>query len=550
MMKSIRSVLVATLFLFFGLSPAMAAVLAVGSTSWSATDNGNALRDAVKSAQPGDTLLLAPGAYFEGPFQLISTAGSYITICSGTVTSGCFQTADRVRPADANQMAKLVTPSSGNAGSSAITTGKSAGYYRLTGVEITTSYYVYNLILLGTATENSWQQLPHHIIFDRCFVHGSYANGTRRGVAANAGQGTTATSGNPGNNASAPQDDIVITNSYFADFKDPGADSQAIAAWNGYGPFRFENNYFEAAGENVMFGGADPSIRNLVPSDIKVLRNHFYKPLDWYSGTQAGRLWVKNLFELKNAQNVLIDGNVFEHNWVNQQNGMGILFTPRNQNGRSSWSVVQSVTFTNNVVRHSAGGINILGYDDIHRSQQLNHVTIRNNLFLDITDGIWGTSSAAGRLFSVENKTDHVTIDHNTAFQSKAITYSWDRANTNFVFTANVVRHNTCAGDNHNCGMSGDSASTGIDALNKYFVNPLVQYNEMYGNAESWPYPSPNDFADASAVSFDEYYVMTSPIYTDANFLPVGIDSSVMANSTAGVVQYCTSSGVSCSVNP
>ena len=29
--------------------------------------------------------------------------------------------------------------------------------------------------------------------------------------------------------------------------------------WNGPGPFLIENNYLEAAGENIMFGGNDPS---------------------------------------------------------------------------------------------------------------------------------------------------------------------------------------------------------------------------------------------------------------------------------------------------
>ena len=44
-------------------------------------------------------------------------------------------------------------------------------------------------------------------------------------------------------------------------------------------PFKIVNNYLEGAGENVMFGGADPRIKNLVPSDIEIRRNHFFKLL-------------------------------------------------------------------------------------------------------------------------------------------------------------------------------------------------------------------------------------------------------------------------------
>ena len=76
----------------------------------------------------------------------------------------------------------------------------------------------------------------------------------------------------------------AVIDSYLSDFKEVGADSQAIAGWNGAGPFRIANNYLEAAGENVMFGGADPTIRDLVPADIEIRRNHFAKPLRWKIG--------------------------------------------------------------------------------------------------------------------------------------------------------------------------------------------------------------------------------------------------------------------------
>ena len=70
----------------------------------------------------------------------------------------------------------------------------------------------------------------------------------------------------------------AIVDSYISDIHEVGADSQAICCWNGPGPFKIVNNYLEAAGENVMFGGADPSIAELVPSDIEFRHNHCFKP--------------------------------------------------------------------------------------------------------------------------------------------------------------------------------------------------------------------------------------------------------------------------------
>ena len=43
--------------------------------------------------------------------------------------------------------------------------------------------------------------------------------------------------------------------------------------------------------------------------------------------TSTGTLWsVKNLFELKNARNVLISGNIFENHWQESQPGYAIVF--------------------------------------------------------------------------------------------------------------------------------------------------------------------------------------------------------------------------------
>ena len=74
---------------------------------------------------------------------------------------------------------------------------------------------------------------------------------------------------------------MTISDSYIADCKGISQDTQAIGGWNGPGPYLIENNYLEAAGENVMFGGADPAILNLVADGITVRRNYFSRPMSW-----------------------------------------------------------------------------------------------------------------------------------------------------------------------------------------------------------------------------------------------------------------------------
>src|SRR5690606_28378953 len=100
----------------------------------------------------------------------------------------------------------------------------------------------------------------------------------------------------------------AVIDSWLSECHGKGFDSQAIAGWNGSGPYKIVNNHLAGAGENLMFGGADPSIPNGLPEDIEIRRNHFIKPPEW-----KGVWTVKNLIELKLGRRVLIEGNVFEN---------------------------------------------------------------------------------------------------------------------------------------------------------------------------------------------------------------------------------------------
>jgi hypothetical protein len=421
------------------------------------------LQHALNNARAGDSIVLEPGATYQGPFLLPRKDGAgWIEITTKAADGRLPRRGQRVTPSNAPAMAKLVAGHG-----SVIVTEPGAHHYRFVGLEIAPTHGVFlrDLVQLG-ATETTLEAVPHHFVFERCYLHGDPQNGSRRGIALNSG-------------------DTAVVDSYLSDFKEAGADSQAIAGWNGPGPFRISNNYLEGAGENVMFGGADPSIQNLVPADIEIRGNHFAKPLAWRMGTPGfeGTQWtIKNLFELKNARRVLVERNIFEYNWPQAQNGFAILLTPRNQDGASPWSIVEDVTFANNIVRHVASGINVLGHDDIHSSQPTARIAIRNNLFVDV-GGQWG----AGRLFQLLDGTSDVTIDHNTAFQSDTLVAGGDRApHVRFVFQNNIAPHNLY-------GIIGSGTASGLPTLNRYFPKALIQHNVIVG-ANPDRYPAGNSF--------------------------------------------------------
>ena len=339
--------------------------------------------------------------------------------------------------------------------------------------EDTHGVFLNDLVELGE-NDISLAALPNHIIFDRCYLHGDPVVGGRRGIAMNSAY-------------------TAVIDSYLSDFKAQDVDSQAIASWNGAGPFLIQDDYLEAAGENLMFGGADPSIPGLVPSDIEIRGNDFSKPRAWQTGnpTYRGTPWsIKNLLELKNAQRVLIDGNVLEYNWAQAQNGFAVLFTVRDQNGHAPWSVVQDVTFTNNVVRHSANGVNILGYDNNYPSQQTRRILIENNLFNDI-----GYDNGSGTLFQLLDGTADVTITHNTADQSGSIVVAAGRPHSGFTFTDNIVPQNQY-------GIVGTNTGPGKPTLQSYFPGALVSGNLFVG-ALPGLYPPGNYFPSGlAAVGF------------------------------------------------
>jgi hypothetical protein len=432
---------------------------------------GGDLQAAIDDARPGDSIELEPGATYRGPFKLRHKDGSgWIQIGPATPPLS-LAAGQHVSPEAAAGMPKLVAASG-----SVVVAEPAAHHYRFVGLEIAPAdgVFLHDLVQLGY-DETGVDDLPHHIVIDRCYLHGDRSRGGRRGVAMNSR-------------------DTAVVHSYLSDFKEVGSDSQAIAGWNGAGPFLIADNYLEAAGENVLFGGADPTIPGLVPADIEVLRNHLAKPLAWRTGDRefAGVGWtVKNLLELKNARRVLVDGNVLEYNWPHAQNGFAILFTVRNQDGASPWSTVEDVTFQNNLVRHVASAINILGSDDIHPSQPTRRIAILNNLFVDV-GGQWG----AGRLFQLLEGVSDVRIGHNTALQTDLAIFGGERTpNEPFVFENNLVLHNRY-------GVIGSGTASGRPTLDRYFPRAVVKRNVIVGGpAASYP---PDNFFPSSidAVGF------------------------------------------------
>jgi hypothetical protein len=263
--------------------------------------NAAALIAALTAATSGQTICLLAGSTYTGNFILNKNNAQYITIRS--TAAGDLPAGVRVGPGDIAKLAKIVT----NTGTGGFQVRPGAARYRLIGLEFTSTGANSVLLKLGTnntnpaggAVQNQISHIPQRVIIDRCYLHAR----------------TAATSTGIGIEIEA--DYTAIVNSYIGPIQNGSGDEQAILGVNCQGPILIENNFLHGAGENIMFGGSDPGIQQIIPSDIILRGNYIWKDPARRTGDSLYK--IKNLFELKNGRRILLEGNVFENFWSGVQ---------------------------------------------------------------------------------------------------------------------------------------------------------------------------------------------------------------------------------------
>lgn len=401
---------------------------------------GGDFQAALNRAKPGDTILLESGATFKGNFKLPNKPGSeFITIRTSASDAQLPPADTRLDPKKyAAVLPKIVPNVKGEPGVLAV---NGAHHYRFIGIEFApTIEGFYNIIQIGSTEEKTIEELPHHIEFDRVYLHGDPKYGQRRGIAANGRF-------------------LKIKNSYLSGFVREGEESQAIAAWATDGHIEIANNYLEAAAENILFGGAENYLK-LVAADCLIKDNWMHKPLEW-----RNTKWVvKNFLEIKSGKRIKIENNLFTNNWAMAQEGTGILFRSATDSGEQA--VVEDIEFTNNIVRGSGSAINIFGGE----GKGGRNLTIRNNIFEDIS-----AKKYDGRGFFIKSTTfDNVIIENNTVIHDGSITIAYGEPVTRFVFRNNIVFQNEY-------GFFGDGGTIGKATFAKYFPQAVITNNIIIG---------------------------------------------------------------------
>jgi hypothetical protein len=174
---------------------------------------GDNLQAALDNAQLGDTIVLQAGATFTGPFKLPNkTMGSgWIYVVSSKLAS-LPSPGQRVGPGNAVNMARIVSRRANNTLTSAVTTVANSHHFRFVGIEFAPGAAVTGYTLITISNQDaSPATLAHHIVFDRCYVHGQPTGSNQRGIAINGAY-------------------VAVVDSYISNFQEVATDTQAIAA--------------------------------------------------------------------------------------------------------------------------------------------------------------------------------------------------------------------------------------------------------------------------------------------------------------------------------
>jgi hypothetical protein len=315
------------------------------------------LATAIDDAKCGDTLLLPAGASFDAT-ELPSKKCDdqhYLTVRTDTPDAKLPPEGTRISPAWAGVASlpgrpPFAQPSGGPAKLLATVvvrraSGATVGdHFRFIGIEWTTPPDA-NIGRIVAAEHTD------HVIFDRNWFHAADGAEVGHGVGIIHGSHM-----------------IAVINSYISGLNciartGKCTDATGIGGGGGDEPIstlKIYNNFVEAAGENIMFGGSGATI---VPTDIEIRRNHLFRPMLWkegepgYTPTASGNPYiVKNNFELKSAIRLLFEANLLENSWGGfSQTGFSILLTPKNQSNLCPVCRVNDVTVRFNRIRNVAG---------------------------------------------------------------------------------------------------------------------------------------------------------------------------------------------------
>ena len=252
----------------------------------------------------------------------------------------------------------------------------------------------------------------HHIIWDRCWVHGQ-SDRSRSWIG-----------------FVLDGSDVAVVDSYVNDLflwsgTEPGslaseAESSAFFIPKGPGPIRIENNFVEAGGVSLYVPSDFCCLLPSEPNDAVVRRNTFHVGDEWRykSPTFAGKkIVMRHLLELKQGRRWLIEGNTFDGTFTTVNQAAAIALTPRADSGLFRVaSIVNGAVVMNPLFGHCAEDVRAGDWvwifntnNDAHNTGWLVNEVSNGGCNLTLAD-VTG-SSAGGNLQLMTSRKSMTDID-------------------------------------------------------------------------------------------------------------------------------------------
>ena len=425
---------------------------------------GENLQRAIDRAQRGDTIRVDPSGDWPSIVLPEKPGTGWIHIESAALAQ-LPAAGQRVTPEDATHMPTVLNIVTGTP-RPALNTEERASHYRIMGLRFKSRPYEKSghnkMLMLGRGgstmiTAKSPQDLPHHIIFDRCIVDGWPGN-TTRGLYLDGS-------------------DVAVIGCQIMNITAAG-ESHGILITDTPGPILIENNAIGASGINIFIGQNDPlQWKGVNAADITIRGNHLYKKPEWKADQS-----LKNHFEMKRGVRVLFEENECVYSPLDAQAGYAIKLKT---GGHDQW--VEDVTIRNNKIRDVGGYIAISNDDPDDTVSRV----------LSYDNDVQGISltMGAGVPIQILVEPGGKMVEDITFFRDQ-FRGSPTKALMSLSGSTPVVARLECReiqAERGMYGIKGDGQQEGTASLRKFCDEFVFLNNTIHGAAELKPYYPPGN---------------------------------------------------------
>lgn len=209
---------------------------------------------------------------------------------------------------------------------------------------------------------------------------------------------------------------------------------------------------------------------------------------------------IKNAFEYKQGIRSLIQGNIIDGSWTQDQSGQLMVMSVRGLGTGGGWPMAQGtlcwscnatisdIDIQQNWLMNGCSGLHILGSDDLSMVTPMYRVRAQGNLYHNVSPTAAGTGSCTNTPLAWNGTYSDLTIDHNTYFNDGKV-ISEDRTSafplSSKVYITNNIFDGSYAMDNNICEWS--AMVTGNGCASPSFLDWSETRNIFYGDASARP---------------------------------------------------------------